>query len=267
MRTRPLPPFGQPNLGETASIQTEMPHALEICIACDDESSGVANALAAAKGGANRLECCAHMDVGGLTPALGVIQAICEHVPDHVEVLVMIRPRGGDFEWTEKELTEMMGSIKATAACGAHGVVSGALSGESIDAPACESLIDLAGAHGLAFTFHRAVDAVSDRQEAVRRAIEMGAQRILTAGTAWESGSGALEGLTSLRALHDGLFNELQASAELVVGGGVSQATLPELRDAFAAHQDVSFHAYSSVLTDGLTDPEKVRELKKILSV
>jgi len=239
-----------------------MPHSLEICIACDDEQLGLANAVAAARGGANRLECCADMHVGGLTPTPAVIRAICEHVPAHVEVLVMIRPRGGDFEWSDQELSRMRESIETMAACGAHGVVSGALSGDSIDESACQQLIDVARESGQAFTFHRAVDAVSERRAASHRVVELGARRILTAGTPWGSKEGALEGLTSLLALQ----RSLQGSAEIVVGGGVSARTLPVLRDAFFDCQDVSFHAYSSVLLNGVTSADKVLNLKTILA-
>lgn len=239
-----------------------MSHALEICIACDDAPSGVRNALAAVEGGADRLECCADMAAGGLTPSPATIEAISRRIADEAEILVMVRPRDGDFVWTPEELNRMESSIQAMAAAGAHGIVSGALLDHGVDEAATRRLIDAARTHGMPFTFHRAIDAVAHRAAAVQKTIRLGANRILTAGTVWGTAEGAVQGLPNLQALS----RLMQDSLELVVGGGVSAETLPVLANAFQGQEKVSFHAYSSVLSGGITDAGKVRDLKAVLS-
>ena len=239
-----------------------MPHDLEICIACDSEEQAVANALAAAAGGANRLECCASMDVGGLTPKANVIRAVCQAVPDSVDVLVMIRPRAGDFSWTANELDGMEAAITEMASCGVQGVVGGAVTDGQVDVLTSQRLIQSAIGHQLSFTFHRAIDAVVDRIQATKTVIDLGADRILTAGTPWGTEAGAVSGLPALVDLEQSISD----TAEIVIGGGVSLTTLPNLLEPFQDSLYVSFHAFSSVLSDGFTDQQKVGSLKKLLS-
>lgn len=238
-----------------------MPSELEICIACDDLNEALHNARAAVSGGANRLECCAQMASGGLTPDSDIIEAICRELPAHVAALVMVRPRDGSFEWSAKEEAIMMTTIDTMAAAGAQGIVSGALTGGKIDADLTSRLIGQTHMHGLQFTFHRAIDATDERQEAIQHLVESGCDRVLTSGTHWESGLGATDGREEL----ESMANLMDGHVELVIGGGISSRSLRYLLPTFQDMNQVSFHAFSSVLKDGKTNNVRVRELRDLL--
>ena len=236
---------------------------LEICIACDSQEEALLNARAAASGGADRLECCASMHVGGLTPDPRIIEEIREAVPAKVAVLAMVRPRGGAFEWNTTEADTMQQSIQDLAAAGADGVVSGALRSGTIDAALTRKLISLARHLSLDFTFHRAIDAVEDRTEALNTLMDLGCQSILTAGTRWGATDGALDGIKELTRT----ARQLKGRMEIVVGGGVSAVSLPQLRDVLSHHEKISFHAYSAAMTGEQTDAGKVAALRQVIAM
>lgn len=234
---------------------------LEICISCDTLSEAVQNARAAASGGADRLECCADMTRGGLTPDPGIIEAIRTSVDPEVSVLVMVRPRDGGFEWSSTELAQMQQSVTMMAEAGADGIVSGGLQQGRIDRELTGRLISQTHAAGMQFTFHRAIDAADERMTAIAALKEAGCDRILSAGTSWQSGLGALDGS---RVLVD-TAGQLNGTVELVVGGGISSSSLRQLLPVFKHHRSISFHAYSSVLMGGATHVDRVRELRKLI--
>ena len=138
------------------------------------------DAKRAADGGADRLEVCAGMDRDGTTPALPNIEAICAAgLP--LDVMAMVRPRGGDFVYAPRELRAMVDSIRAFREVGVDGVVVGALtSGASVDERALTALVQAAGP--LSVTFHRAFDCVSDSSAALRALTAGGVDRVLTLG-------------------------------------------------------------------------------------
>jgi len=238
-----------------------MPHELEICIACDSLEDALRNARAASDGGADRLECCAAMDAGGLTPEATIIAAIRNAIPSRVAVLAMVRPRDGGFEWSAHEANQLKQTTRDMVAAGADGIVSGALRDGAVDEDVTESLIDIAHGAGKAFTFHRALDAATDRYEALATLVTLGCDRVLTAGTPWGSGSDAAEGITELvraaRLLHGRM--------EIVVGGGVSAGTLPRLMEELRGLDGISFHAYSSVMSAGFTTSDNVSALRSLI--
>jgi len=203
------------------------------------------------------------MDVGGLTPSAQIIEAICSAVPESVSVLVMVRPRPGSFEWNDAEKCAMVDQVTEMAKAGADGVVSGALTSGHIDRETSRQLIGAAHDREMAFTFHRAFDATSDVKASCQDLLQLGCDRILTAGTPWESGLGATDGLGQLIAVGD----HLDDTVEMVVGGGVSATKLPALKEALSEIGLLSFHAYSSVLSEGKTDATLVRQLKDILDL
>lgn len=129
--------------------------------------------------GASRLELCSALDLGGLTPSLGLLRMVKRTVA--IPVYVMIRPRSGDFLYEEDELEVMREDIRSLKAEGADGFVFGILKENgSIDIERNMALLKLAG--GLPVTLHRAVDMSLDLNQAVEDAIVCGFTRILTSG-------------------------------------------------------------------------------------
>lgn len=239
-----------------------MSHELEICIACDSLPASLRNARAAARGGANRLECCASMHHGGLTPDPEIIEAIRNAVPSDVAVLAMVRPRDGNFEWSPAEADVMLHAIRDMASAGASGIVSGALQGRKVDAELTDRLISKTREAGMAFTFHRALDATTDRIQALTTLMTLGCHRVLSAGTPWGSALGARDGIDEL----ERMAAHHQGRMDLVVGGGISVASVRLLLPKLKHHNNISFHAYSSVMVDGYTDAGCVAALRNALN-
>ena len=170
----------------------------------------VAAARAAERAGAARLELCVRLAEGGVTPPAGLITAVLERVS--IPVFVMVRPRAGDFVYTEAELAAALRDAAAARTRGAHGLVLGVLQPDGrIDVDRTRRLV--ANAQGLPVTFHRAFDATPDQHAALEDAIAAGACRVLTSGGAPTAQAG-VERLAALVA---------QARGRLTVlaGGGV----------------------------------------------
>lgn len=146
---------------------------LEVCI------ESVAGARAAAAGGADRLELCAALDLDGLTPSLGLYQAVREAT--HLPVVVMIRPRPGDFVYSADELRVMLRDLDAFRPLRPDGFVFGALRDDGqIDTAACNKLRAQAG--DVPCIFHRAFDCTADPGAAVEQLVRAGFVRLLTSG-------------------------------------------------------------------------------------
>ena len=179
---------------------------LEICV---DSPEGLARAIA---GGADRIELCAALPLGGLTPSPGFMRlAAAAPVP----VYAMIRPREGDFRFTPVEAEVMLADIRAARQAGLAGVVLGAATPEGrLDVPLLSSL--MAEAAGMGTTLHRVVDTLADPLAALADAIALGFERILTSGGA----ATALAGAATIRRLH-----ELAAGRIGIMAGGGLRAT------------------------------------------
>lgn len=175
----------------------------------------------AAAGGADRIELCSGLDVGGLTPSAGLIRAA---VGVGVPVMVLIRPRGGDFLYTADEVELMAYDAHEALALGAAGVVIGALTREGeVDVEACRRIMG----EGRAVTFHRAFDLCRDPFRALRHIAALGCQRVLTSGQA----ATAEEGIPLLRRL---------VAADLVSimpGSGVTEMNARRILEATGAHE------------------------------
>lgn len=148
---------------------------LEIC------AGSVESAIAARDGGAQRIELCAALEIGGVTPSAGVITEARK--VEGLVLNVIIRPRGGDFLYSEHEIACMEQDIRKCAELGVDGVVIGALTAEGdIDTTTCKRLI--AAADGMSITFHRAFDMCRNPKEALEQLISLGCHRVLTSGQA-----------------------------------------------------------------------------------
>ena len=168
------------------------------------------DARAAIAGGAHRLELCAELDAGGTTPARSIVAKVLTDVM--VPVLVMIRPRPGDFVYTRAELDRMRDDIGIALDLGAAGVVLGALDASGrVDTVATRELT--AAARGRPVTFHRAIDDTPDVLAAIESLTALGVARVLSSGTA----PTALEGIHTLAAMVERAGNALK----IVAGGGV----------------------------------------------
>ena len=168
------------------------------------------DALAAVAGGADRLELCANLDDGGTTPSAALITAVREKV--ELPVLVMIRPRGGDFMYSDAELSRMYEDIAMARVLGASGVVLGVLDTfERLDLERSAALVE--AAEGLPVTFHRAIDRVARRVVAIDALAALGVARVLTSGGA----ATASEGTDELRAM----VHRADERLVIVAGGGV----------------------------------------------
>lgn len=186
---------------------------LEVCV------DSVTSALTAAESGATRLELCAGLAVGGLTPSLGTFLAVRQRVT--VPVMVLVRPRAGDFCYAPEEVDAMATDIALFRQNGAHGFVIGALTREGdVDVPTCQHLLAAAGPQADT-TFHRAFDAARNPEIALERVIEMGFRRLLTSGQAASVELG-LDLLCRLAA-------QAKGRIQLMPGGGISESNLGHL--------------------------------------
>ncbi|MDA1027676.1 MAG: copper homeostasis protein CutC [Bacteroidetes bacterium] len=231
---------------------------VEICIDCTNLTTALKSAEAALEGGARRIECCKDMVIGGTTPDLTILQKIVDLVGGKIEVVVMIRPRGGDFTFNRTDRMTMLTDAQQIIALGVDGIVFGSLDGDRVDEVLCEEIALYASYNGVKNTFHRAFDALSDPFAALEFLEETRFQRVLTSGTAWGSSLSAVDGLSNIKE-----FASEFPRLEFVVGGGVSSENVQAIVQGMA-NTKFSLHAYSSVLENGVTSAEKVKHLVEL---
>ena len=178
---------------------------IEIC------AVNLQSALAAQRAGAHRIELCSALDVGGLTPSLGLIRAAVRAL--EIPVHVLIRPREGDFCYTDLELAIMLDDIQLCKEAGAAGVVVGALNGAGqLDLPKMKAM--KAAAEGLELTCHRAFDYTQDASIALEELIKMGFSRVLSSGQS----NSAFEGRFLLKAL----LQQANGRIDVMPGAGIN---------------------------------------------
>jgi copper homeostasis protein len=142
---------------------------------------GLERAVAAERGGASRIELCASLNLGGVTPDVELMRAVRARVK--VPIFTMVRPRGGDFAYSAGEFEEMRAEIEVARSAGMDGVVFGLLLGNgSVDVERTEELVRAAAP--LPVTFHRAIDESADLFVGLEDVIATGATRLLTSGGA-----------------------------------------------------------------------------------
>ena len=193
---------------------------LEIC--CDSIDS----VLAAERGGAQRIELCSSLLEGGLTPSAGFIRTARANTS--IGLFVMIRPRGGDFCYSDAEITAMREDILMAKSLGADGVVLGLLRQHGdVDVARTEALVKLA--LPLPVTFHRAFDLVADLDRSLEDAIKTGAQRILTSGGM----PTAPEGLGQIRRLVESAGERIK----IMAGSGISSKNAADVIAQTGVHE------------------------------
>lgn len=222
----------------------------------------------AVEGGADRIELCASLVEGGITPSLGTITK-CRETFD-VQLFPIIRPRGGDFLYTEEEFQVMLSDVLLCKKVGCDGVVVGFLKNDgTIDLQRTAQIVYKA--YPMEVTFHRAFDRCKNPFEALEQLIEIGCQRILTSGQK----PAAPEGVSMISQL----VNAAEEKIIIMPGSGIRKENIKEIAEQTGA---VEFHSSlrgkskskmefihpSFNATDYDTpgiNPEEVEELRKAL--
>ena len=221
-----------------------MSRKLEICC------TSLNDARVACECGADRIELCEDLSVGGVTPNTDLVRSVILNVK--APVFVLIRIRGGDFNFDDNEVEKMIGSIRAVKNLGVHGIVSGALNecGE-INIEITKEMINIT--RPLPFTFHRAFDECPDRSIALSQLRSIGVNRILSSGglvTASESP----EKISKL--VKDSMDNP-----RIICCGGIRSSNILKLLEIEDA---IEFHSAAS-LSDPSVDAGEVKRLRDLV--
>lgn len=249
-----------------------MARLLEVCV------DSLASARAAIAGGADRLELCSALAVGGLTPYAELLKQIRRE--SNIPVRCLMRPRAGDFLYTTEEIAMMAAQIRQLKAAGADGFVIGCLTAQGeLDEQTMAPLMDAAGGSGL--TLHRCIDVSRDPCQTYLNAAQLGFDTVLTSGAAGSCTKGmeTIRKLLSLRDAHSG--------PEVLIGAGVNaqviSSFLDNLPQARAFHMSGKTELESSMCfrRDGVpmglpgldewhiqqTDPENIRSARNALDI
>ncbi len=196
-----------------------MGRILEICV------DSLASARAAVRGGADRLELCSALSIGGLTPYTALLEQI--RAESDIPVRCLMRPRAGDFLYTKEEIQQMAREITVLKNAGASGFVIGCLTAEgSLDVQAMKPLAEAANGAGL--TLHRCIDVSRDLEQTYLEAGKLGIDTVLTSGGAGNCRAG-MEVIGRLLALRD------SGGPEVLIGAGVNASVIEAFRSRFPA--------------------------------
>ena len=202
-----------------------MNRILEVCV------DSYASAMAAIAGGADRLELCSALSVGGLTPSAALLRQIRKG--SDIPIRCLMRPRGGDFFYTPEEIQQMAMEMAALRDAGADGFVIGCLTADGeLDGNAMEPL--LKEASGLGLTLHRCIDVSRDLEETYRQAALLGFDTVLTSGGAGKCLDG-METIGRLLAIRD-----KENGPEVLIGAGVNAGVIAAFREKYP--QSRAFH-------------------------
>ncbi len=206
---------------------------LEVCV------DSLASARAAIQGGADRLELCSALAVGGLTPYAALLRQI--RAESAIPVRCLMRPRPGDFLYTAEEVELLGAQIAVLKEAGADGFVIGCLDADGdLDTEATGRLVRAAGSSGL--TLHRAIDVSRDPLETYRAAAALGMDTVLTSGAA----ASCLEGQAVLAALL--AERDRSGGPEVLIGAGVNAGVITRLRAALSGAR--AFHMSGKTLRE-----------------
>ena len=202
-----------------------MKKILEVCV------DSHASAMAAIAGGADRLELCSALSVGGLTPSAALLKQIRR--VSRIPVRCLMRPRGGDFLYTNEETEQMVMEMAVLREAGADGFVIGCLTPDGeLDGKAMEPLLKEAA--GLGLTLHRCIDVSRDLEETYRAAAKLGFDTVLTSGGVGK----CVDGMETIgRLLH---LRDTENGPEVLIGAGVNADVIAAFRKKFP--QSRAFH-------------------------
>ena len=225
---------------------------LEICAA------NYESALNAQQCGVKRIELCSELAVGGVTPSYGLIKKVMKSLS--LEVMVLIRPRSGDFNYAAVDFDIMKQDVQLCKELGCHGIVSGVLNADrTIDEARTKELIELS--KPLPFIFHRAFDHVPNQVVALETLMELGVSRILTSG----GSARAIDGLEQLKTLKKHAATKLT----IMPGGGVNAHNINYFKDAGFSE----VHASAAHLTSDnfanlipMNSPKNLQENSQLVS-
>ncbi|MEO1254741.1 MAG: copper homeostasis protein CutC [Bacteroidota bacterium] len=242
-----------------------MSYQIEIC------AGNIQSALNAQDGGADRIELCDNLWEGGTTPSIATIMFACEQLS--IPVFVLIRPRGGDFVYSDQEFEIMKKDIEHAKSVGAKGIVSGILLADGhIDLDRTKELIALS--KPMSFTFHRAFDLTVDYSKSLEEIIDCGADRILTSGQQMN----VTEGLNTIKHLVELADGRIQ----ILPGGGVNDQNIGSLYELGCSefHFSAKFPVKNQIdnpkvpmngtadIPEGhmyVSDPSKISRIKALL--
>ncbi len=244
-----------------------MSYLLECCV------DSVESALIAAKNGADRLELCSNLIIGGTTPSLSLYNRIREQTD--IPIHILIRPRFGDFLYSEEELQIILEDIRLFRKSSANGIVIGCLSPDgSLNIEAMKRLAE--ASFDMSITLHRAFDMCRDPYEVLEQAKGLGVHSILTSGQA----DSCLDGIPLLNSLHE----KAGQSLHILAGAGINaEAVSVLLKETSLSHFHMSgkrliksgMNYRNPKVSMGLkgmseyeiwrTDPEAVRSVRRLL--
>lgn len=239
---------------------------LEIC-ACNYQS-----AINAQTSGAHRIELCTELAVGGLTPSYGLLKQVLDVLT--IPVFVLIRPRSGNFTYSEIEFEIMKQDIQLCKELGCSGIVSGVLNSDNtVDVERTKQLIELS--KPLPFTFHRAFDWAPNPLEALEQLIDLGAKQVLTSG----QDSSAEKGIELLKQLKSKAIDRIT----ILPGGGIKKENSKMFKDLGFTELHASATSLYSVneppkismngpkffdeTVEIVSDVEKIKGILKVISL
>lgn len=196
----------------------------------------IESCVTAQEGGASRIELCAGPGEGGTTPSYAFIKSARENL--HIQLYVMIRPRGGDFLFSDEDFQLMKNDIEVCKQFNCDGIVTGILTKDGkVDKKRSKELIELA--YPMEATFHRAFDRVKDPFESLEDVIELGFERILTSGLQPKATDG-VQLLSQLIKQSDGRIS-------IMPGSGITSQNIISIAETTGATE---FHSSASVLKE-----------------
>jgi copper homeostasis protein len=212
-------------------------------IACFNYES----ALIAQKAGADRIELCEDYNSDGITPSLQLFEKLRGQLP--IPVFIMIRPRAGNFEYTDAEFDEMKKEILQFKDLGANGFVFGIIEKNKVNVERCKELVTLADP--LPCTFHRAFDEITDHASALEDVISCGFKRILTSGKKHS----AFEGSDLIGELVQLANNRIL----IVPGGRIRSENISLIKIQTGASE---FHSSAILDKEGIANESEIKKLK-----
>lgn len=228
---------------------------LEIC------ASSYQSAFNAQNAGADSIELCSELSVGGITPSYAVLKKVSKEI--NIPVHVLIRPRSGDFCYSETEFEIMKKDIQMCIKLGFNGIVSGVLNPDNtIDIKRTKELIEVS--KPLSFTFHRAFDCVMHPKKALEELMDLKVNRILTSGQKEK----AIDGIALLKEL------KIMAQNKLIIlpGGGINATNVLLFKKAgfkeihtSASNTKTNSKVFFDTTPQTVSDPKTIQEILKVI--